>query len=338
MLRRSRGFTIVEIMVALAIGMLISALVVTIFSASARTYRVADSVASLQETGRVAIEAIERDARGAGFRGCNSNNVFASSGQLNVISSPLTYLNDYSASMRGYNNSGASWSPALPAELSGAVPAPKSGTDVVVFRVARGIPIGLSATMASSSANVPLMAAGAFAVDDRVLIADCAQSTVFRISGIAGTNLLHDLTRNSNLDLKRAFGEDAIVMPVQTRAYYIGSSSRNPATERSLWVRTDTGVSQELVENVLDLQIQYGRDTDAVKDWVANSFVQALSTTNWGKNDVVALQISLLLGGSRDNETQAVTQYIYNGQLLTPTDRKLRRVYTATIQLRNRTL
>ena len=125
------GFTIVEIMVSLAIGMLVSALVVTIFSASARTYRVASSVGDLQETGRVAMEAIERDARTSGFRGCNSNNVGNSAPWSNVIAAPVPYLDDFSANLRGYNNSGASWSPVLPVQVSGAVPAPIAGTDVV---------------------------------------------------------------------------------------------------------------------------------------------------------------------------------------------------------------
>jgi len=45
-----------------------------------------------------------------------------------------------------------------------------------------------------------------------------------------------------------------------------------------------------------------------------------------------------LLRGSRSNEAQAVTNYVFNGQTVVPADKYTRRVYTATIQLRNRTL
>lgn len=327
------GFTIVEIMVSLAIGMLVSALVVTIFSASARTYRVASSVGDLQETGRVAMEAIERDARNSGFRGCNSNNVGNSAPWTNVVAAAVPYLDDFSANLRGYNAT-AGWSPALPTQVSGAVPAPIAGTDVVVFRVVTGTPIALSASMASVNADVPLMSAGNFLINDRVLLADCSRTSIFKVSAVIGTTLQHDAIKNTTPSLGRAYGEDAIVMPIQTRAYYIGASSRNPATERSLWVRTDTGASQELVENVVDLQIQYGEDTNG--DFVADRFRLADTIGTW--NNVVALQVSLLLRGSRDNETQQITTIVYNGATVTPTDKRLRRAYTATVQLRNKTL
>ena len=59
--RTQRGFTLIEVMVAMAIGLVISALVVTIFSASSTTYKAADTVGALQETGRVALDTIDRD-------------------------------------------------------------------------------------------------------------------------------------------------------------------------------------------------------------------------------------------------------------------------------------
>jgi len=42
--------------------------------------------------------------------------------------------------------------------------------------------------------------------------------------------------------------------------------------------------------------------------------------------------------GTRNNEAQTVVDYVFNGQTVVPADGYTRRVYTATIQLRNRTL
>ena len=103
---------------------MISALVVTIFSASSSTYRVADTVGALQETGRVAMDSIDRDVQMAGFRGCNSNNVQSSGPLINVITAPTAYSNDLATPIQGYEYTGPGWTPALPAAINAAAPAP----------------------------------------------------------------------------------------------------------------------------------------------------------------------------------------------------------------------
>ena len=173
-----------------------------------------------------------------------------------------------------------------------------------------------------------------FSVNDTVFIADCNESAAFKISAFAGTNLRHTVGVNSNASVGRVFAEDALVMRFETHAYYVAPSSRNPATETSLWMMIGAAAPVEVVEDVEGLQIQYGEDTDA--DYVANVFRKANNVVDF--TQVVALQVNLLLRGARFNETQAITNYVYNGQTVVPADRYTRRVYTATIQLRNRTL
>jgi type IV pilus assembly protein PilW len=330
-----KGFSLIEVMVAMTIGLVISALVVTIFSASSSTYKVADTVGALQETGRVAMDTIDRDVQMAGFRGCNSNNVQSSGPLVNVITGPTAYANDLATPIRGYEYTGPGWTPALPPEINGAAPAPVVGSDVLVVRVPVGIPATLSAPMASPTAAIPLFNTAGFSVNDTVFIADCNQTAAFKISGFAGTNVTHTVgATNNNASLGRVFAEDALMMRFETHAYYVAPSSRDPATETSLWMMVGTAAPVEVVEDVQGLQIQYGEDTDA--DYVANVFRKANNVVDF--TQVVALQVNLLLRGARFNETQAITNYVYNGQTVVPADRYMRRVYTATIQLRNRTL
>ena len=73
-----------------------------------------------------------------------------------------------------------------------------------------------------------------------------------------------------------------------------------------------------------------------MRDFVPNLFRTADTVVNW--DNVLAIQVNLLLRGSGLRDNQAVTNYVYNGASVTPTDRRLRRTYSATIQLRNRTL
>ena len=333
--RTQRGFTLIEVMVAMTIGLVISALVVTIFSASSSTYKAADTVGALQETGRVALETIDRDVQMAGFRGCNSNNVESSGPLLNVITAPATFANDLGTAVQGYEYTGPGWTPALPPAITGAAPAPVANSDVLVVRVAVGNPATLSGPMVSPTSDIPLFSAAGFNAGDNVFIADCNETAAFSVTGIAGTSLRHTVGANTNASLGRDFAEDALVMHFETHAYYVAPSSRNPATETSLWMLSSAAAGPvEVVEDVEGLQIQYGEDTDA--DYVANVFRKANNVVDF--TQVVALQVNLLVRGTRSNEAQTVVNYVFNGQTVVPADRYTRRVYTATIQLRNRTL
>jgi type IV pilus assembly protein PilW len=215
------------------------------------------------------------------------------------------------------------------------VPPPAANSDVLVVRVAAGTPASLNGPMVSATSDVPLFSAAGFNAGDNVFIADCNETAAFRVTGIAGTSLRHTVGGNSNASLGQVFAGDAIAMHFETHAYYVAPSSRNPATETSLWMLSSAAAGPvEVVEDVEGLQIQYGEDTDA--DYVANVFRKANTVVDF--TQVVALQLNLLVRGTRSNEAQQITNYVFNGQTVVPADGYTRRVYTATIQLRNRTL
>jgi type IV pilus assembly protein PilW len=65
--RAQRGVTLVELMVAITIGLILVAAVGTIFLGSRNTYRVQDDNSRLQESGRTAIDILGRNIREAGF-------------------------------------------------------------------------------------------------------------------------------------------------------------------------------------------------------------------------------------------------------------------------------
>lgn len=65
--KTQHGLTLIEIMVAMTIGLIILIGVGTVFLSSLRTYRIQEDSARLQESGRYALEAIGRSVRQAGF-------------------------------------------------------------------------------------------------------------------------------------------------------------------------------------------------------------------------------------------------------------------------------
>ena len=66
----SRGFTLIELMIALVIGLIISIGVVQIFSSNRASYQLDESLARAQENGRFALEFLTQEIRQAGNLGC----------------------------------------------------------------------------------------------------------------------------------------------------------------------------------------------------------------------------------------------------------------------------
>src|SRR6056297_2065090 len=69
MAARARGFSLVELMVAITLGLLLTAGMVQLFSSSRLTFQTNDALARVQENGRFAMELLKRDLRQAGERG-----------------------------------------------------------------------------------------------------------------------------------------------------------------------------------------------------------------------------------------------------------------------------
>jgi type IV pilus assembly protein PilW len=96
---------------------------------------------------------------------------------------------------------------------------------------------------------------------------------------------------------------------------------------------TTSATPQPLIENVEDMQITYGIDSDGSRS--PNYFVPAgsVAISDWSK--VVSLHISLLLRTQEDNLTTTQQTYQYNGATTTAADGRLREVVSTTIALRN---
>jgi len=64
----NRGFTLIELMVALALGVILMLSITQIFAGMKSSYRFQENIARVQEQGRIAINLISQQARLAGFR------------------------------------------------------------------------------------------------------------------------------------------------------------------------------------------------------------------------------------------------------------------------------
>ena len=133
----------------------------------------------------------------------------------------------------------------------------------------------------------------------------------------------------------------------KTAAYYCATASTIRYLINNSILQKITGTTScsltsnstnDLIEGIENMQILYGEDmpVSGIYDGWANYYVPANNVVNWEK--VVSIRISLLAATLDNNLTTQPMPYTFNGITTTPavTDRKIRRVFTMTIALRNR--
>jgi len=132
----------------------------------------------------------------------------------------------------------------------------------------------------------------------------------------------------------------------QTRCLFLKSpvNSTNPSTptlRRLTYPNQSAGLTcavdgVDLIEGAENMQILFGLDLDAAKDGVADVYLEA-DHTAMDMDKVVSIRISLLLRSINNNVTEDPQPFTYMGTTTTTptTDRFLRRVFNATISLRN---
>jgi len=332
--------TLVELMVAVVIGLFLMAGLISIFVSSKQAYRVSEASSSVQENGRFAFSFFKRDIRMAGYMGC----VGTSSGitiNNNVDSSKVANANlnyaitgfDGTDSITGYSYAtgtlpaGATSLGLIAGTATGNV---MTNTDIIVVK--RGEPCaGGKLVNPKDNANFKIAdnASCGIQKNDVVLVSNCLGGDFFAVvNTVQPTASPATLSTGSSLNIDNKvsaeYGTEAEIFRFQVSAYYIGvGASGSPALfSRSLV--NGSFQNRELVEDVEDMAVSYGVDTDA--DSAANFFVAAgsVTATNWA--NVVSIRITV---DARSRQQNVVASNA-------TADRRLRHSFTETIKVRNR--
>ena len=333
-----RGFSLIELMIAMTIGLIVLAGVGYLYLESRQAFRSMDNLSRMQESARYALEIMARDIRMAGYRGCASSNVEPK----NVLVTPTGFAYDFSVPVNGFDATATAWSPALPTGTGGLSGSSiLVGTDAITLRGAFGGGTTVTDQPGGSSAVVKVMAPNDFAPDDIVMATNCTLATVFQITnpyGKGDETVVHNTGSgspgNSTKDLGGIFvGGELIKM--QTKTYFI----RNGANGRPALWQLDNHKAlggdnpAEIADGIENMQILYGSDANA--DGIVESYSKADVVPDWKK--VAAVRISLLVAGNDDNVTTSKQKYTYNSALVEAGDLRLRQVFTTTVSLRNKT-
>lgn len=311
---RQRGFSLVELMVAITLGFIVVAAVGYLYLGSRQSFRNTENMSRMQESARYALDTMARDVRMAGSLGCTSLVEGAP-----TIGSPIP----------------ASLVPAPTNTI--AVEGRDAGTDppgvpaATVPRVA-GDALSVWGAQGSSVTLATITAGGnphAYKVNDILAVVTCRPAADAPPVGVL---------RAAPANLTTLPGAPADeVMKFDRFAYYIGTK---PAGIRALYRNSINDGVAELVEGVEDMQIMYGVDTSVVPDRIADVYQTASAVVDWTR--VVSARISLLMASPDDNLMAAPQSYAYFADDGTPippapaADRRIYQTFSTTVGIRNR--
>jgi len=331
--RRMRGFSLVELAVAMGLGLLLTAAAASVYLSTKSTFRRQEQLSAIQQNVRMAFEYLAGDARMAGHMGCFTGQDSTPTNDFDWSTATGKFVTNYTLGVEGYEFSTpagtytiaslapadttdpADWqthvdangTPTLPvATVAGAGAGLTPGSDVLVIRTAAGRATRLTAATAAS-ATLQFDGApgggqcpdatdriGGLCAGSHALIANCVRARMFPATAVAAGSL----TAAGGAFLSDQYlPQSTEVIPLQTVTYHVKRSSNGRGT--SLYRRifdgtVAAGTEDELIDGVESLQIRYGRDnTSPSPDGTVDEYVTADQVADWTR--IVTVRMSILL-------------------------------------------
>ena len=290
------GFTLIETMLALSLSLVLMSAAMVMLTNAQHTAAALAVGKRAQENQQLAFALIERAVSRAGNFGC----AHPQRPLVKMLRGDWAQLPEYDVTrpIAGYNalpRGGLAPNPAATLPLSGA------GGDRNVHYAGHGIDLDKLAPQtdllvvrtlgpwsplgAANAGTAPLVVLGEgaeLAVSDVVLVADCDQATMFKITAIetmagrlklswaagsgrfdnADGGVVQGLTtvNGSNAAASGGFGADAIVARVETLFFYLAPSrviNRQGIPATALWLKFGPAKAVELIAGIDDLQIWF---------------------------------------------------------------------------------
>lgn len=327
--RTQSGISLVEVLVSLVISLFLLGGIIQVFLANKATRQFSNALSQVQENGRFAMDAISRDLRSVGDWGCinfnPSNATTINNTTITNIDNNLIGEEGYTASVHDFISN----SPILGTNnVSGF-----NTSDTITLSGSKPGQVNVIAPFSATTLDyITTNSVSLFVDGDIALITRCGsndllmpqEADIFRVTSVntPANRLNHAVT------LSQQYENDATIMKLQTVTYSIRKgASGEPALFRSLF-----NDDQEFIEGIEDMQILYGIDT--TNDAFANQYVAANHVTDF--RTVVSVRVMLLVRSFENFVIDQAQTYTFNGNAVMASDRRIRRVFTNTIALRNR--
>ena len=297
-LHRQRGFSMVELIIAMALGLFLMAALVQILLSGKEAFSSVNHLSRIQENGRIATSMLAGDLKRAGYMGGNSDipNIFGSAGQTAAAISCAT--------------GDTSWGRMVTLRIVGLDDTNAGYACITNASYLRGDIL----TVHYASPWV----SGALAAGQMYMRSSLFEGKIFAGADQAlGANLVLDQPQS--------------VHDLVTHSYYVGNSGRTcsglpvPSLFRARLNINGQPLVEELLPGVEHLQVQYG---------VGGQYINADAVAVWSQ--VVTARFWLLIRSEcpESGFTDAST-YTLGDQLYITNDSFPRQLYSSVVMLRN---
>jgi type IV pilus assembly protein PilW len=329
------GFTLIELMVAMLLGLIVIAGVSSVFLANQQVYRTNAALGDVQDNTRMSFEMLAQNIREAGLLGCGNNGQVANVLEDGPYNGGTDWWANWENDLVGYG-SGTATNPAFTGAY--AVTNQVAGTDSLMILSAKDVGLTVS-TQTTSTTTFTLNGSSSDIVPGAIMIVcDPWQTAIFRANSTT-TGVGYGPTWSGNtVNCSTGLGYPTVCgggnayvyaanSPIATLAagvWYIGI---NPVGTKSLYLASvNTTVSpttvtpQEMARGVTAMHITYN---------VANStsFVAASAVTNWALVDAVQVNLTVQQSSGANGT--------YTGSSASAAT-AIQRTYTITSTVRNR--
>lgn len=291
--RGQHGFGLIELMVAIIIGLLVITAAVSVLGLNRQTFRVTENLSRMQENSRVAFELMARDVREAAGNPCGRNLPVANT----VNDGENNFWTRLGAGIRGYeggeaftdNNVGNRIGGTMAIELSSA-----SASDNLT--VVSHQPT--SATFAVNRSDHD------FVQGDILIVCDYRQAAIFQMSGPASSQTVQ-INHNTGSVVSPGNCTQSLGVPVPSPCatqgtpyqygpgstlarlagvrWYIGDNGRGG---RSLYRQFNIAAPQEIVEGVNDMRLAFIQEG-------SGNYVAPAAVTDWGRVTSVRIELDV---------------------------------------------
>lgn len=323
-LSRSQGFTLVELLVALVLGIMLSAGIANIYLQNARNYKQDEELARLQENARYALNLLKRELIMAGYvaniphpsevpQGSVANDCVASGNwALNLQGDVFEVINNYNAGSALETANGTTWNCLDSTTLV-------DGADL--FSIKR------TADRPTLENGVLTSGASAKAEQWYLRSYNDDSSLGWTYVGAGESFDASDATAGSTVDYWQYY----------SRIFFLRNHSRtNGDNIPSLCMaslKANAMASECLVEGIEDMQIEIGIDTN--DDSVPDIFKNEPSAAEIAEAVVVRVYLLVRSVNSLPGYTNEKTYQLGGKAVDAKNDGYIRRVFSTSVQMRN---
>jgi|GEM_PF-3008983 len=321
-MNKQKGFSIVEVFVAVGVGIILMTGVINIYLASKRTYQMNNEIINFQENARYISTRLGEELRMAGHAGC-----------VDTFERGLTFISSdfnedaatfYRSPVQGmeYTASSDVPNPLIPTSTNAPAinalnPAALPNSDILSVQYAGSDLTQITANMTTTTATLAIDSAnselGEIEDGDIMVIADCNDANVFVSDNTTASD--SSIAHDGAFIKSFAQSEEGLwptVMRFESNTYYVGQ-------DNVLYQRNNlTGQTVRLFDGITSMNITYGvEDTNGLRYMNATD----IAAENL-MNRILIIKIDYNLRSRNQVETASGSDYT-------------QRSYSTTVVLRN---